>query len=139
MPYGAPQPQYGAPPPPYGAPQQPPPYGYAPPPYGGGYQPLTPEQSSLKSQATVALVVNAIAVVITCFGALPSIGGCITAGIALGQVQTDPANARRLVRWSWGLLIGSVALILLVVFGFFLLVLLAAETSSDPTFHLGLR
>ena len=109
--YGSPQ--YGSPQ--YGAPQ------YGAPPYGpssgtpaayGAPQPYAPteEQSALRSQAIIALVLNGLVVVATCFSALPSIGGAITAGVALGQVGTDVDRARRLVRWSWGLLITSVAI-----------------------------
>ena len=133
-PYG-PGPQYG-PPPQYG---QAPPYGSAPQ-YGspGSYQP-TPEQSALRTQAVVALAVNALVVIVTCFSALPSIGGAIAAGIALGQVGTDPDNARRLVRWSWGLLIASVVIgILIAAFVFVLIIVGSATSTSDPTFHLGL-
>jgi hypothetical protein len=143
-PYGAP-PAYGAPPP-YGAPPAygaPPTYGappYGAPPYGGGYQPETPEQSSLRHQAIAALVVNGILVVLSCLAALPSLGGVITAAIAIGQVRTDPVNARRLVRWSWGLLAATVILTILLV-GFVFALALATEStssSSDPTFRLGL-
>jgi hypothetical protein len=129
---------------PYGQPpaQQPaqPPYGQ--PAYGqpGPYQqPETPEQSSLRTQAIVSLVINVLVVVSTCFTALPSIGGAITAGIALGQVGSDPDNARRLVRWSWGLLIASVVIgILIIAFIIVIAVVGASSSSSDPTFHVGL-
>jgi hypothetical protein len=144
-PYG-PQygPQYGQPPqgqPPQGQPPQgQPPYGQ--PAYGqpGPYQqPETPEQSSLRTQAIVSLVINVLVVVSTCFTALPSIGGAITAGIALGQVGSDPDNARRLVRWSWGLLIASVVIgILIIAFIIVIAVVGASSSSSDPTFHVGL-
>lgn len=131
LPYG---PQYGsAPPPPYGSPQ----YGSAPPPaYGAPPYPTgTPEQSALRTQAIVSLVINALVVLFSCFAALPSIGGAITAGIAIGQAQSDPENARRLVRWSWGLLIASIVIgILIVVFFVILIVIGANATPSDPTF-----
>jgi hypothetical protein len=121
--YGA-APPYGAPPygaPPYGAPQ------YGAPPYG--YQQQTPEQGSLRTQAIVALVANAVVLAFTCFMALPSIGGVITAGIAIGQVNSDVANARRLVRWSWGLLIATIVLGVLIFGG---LIALGAAVDSAP-------
>lgn len=123
--YGA-QPQYG--PPPYGTP--PPGYGPA---YGGAYAPpppLSPEQQAMRTQALTALIVNIVIVVFSCFAALPSIGGAVTAGVALGQVQTDPENARRMIRWSWGLLIASVVIFLLLVVGFIVLVIAAGVSSS---------
>jgi hypothetical protein len=130
--YGA-APPYGAPPygaPPYGAP----PYGappYGAPPYA--YQQESPEQRSIRSQAIAALVVNAIVLTFTCLMALPSIGGVITAGIALGQVGSDPENARRLVRWSWGLLITSVVLGVLLFGGLIALGALVDSTGSSGT------
>ena len=102
-------------------------------------QPETPEQSSLRTQAIVSLVINVLVVVSTCFTALPSIGGAITAGIALGQVGSDPDNARRLVRWSWGLLIASVVIGILIFVAVIVIAFVgAASSSSDPTFHFGL-
>lgn len=118
--YGAPaygNPPYGAPP--YGAP------GYGAPGYGAV---LTPEQSSLRTQAIVSLVVNIVVVVATCFAALPSIGGAVTAGIALGQVKSDTPNARKLVKWSWWLLAATFIIGALVVFG--IIALIAATDSG---------
>jgi hypothetical protein len=133
-PYGA-APAYGTPPaagP--GQPQQP--YGYTPP-YGpapGGWQPESPEQSSIRTQAILSLVINIFVLLSSCFIALPSIGGAITAGIALGQVGSNPENARKLVRWSWGLLIATVVIGVLVFVGFILLfVLLGASADSTGT------
>ena len=142
LPYGPqgqqpPQPPaYGSPPPAYGSgqPQQPPsgaapPYGA--PPYAGtpyGYQAPSPEQSSVRTQAIIALVANAVVLVLACFMALPSIGGVITAGIALGRVNTDVDSARRLVRWSWGLLVLSIVLGVLII-----VAVIAAGATFDST------
>jgi hypothetical protein len=123
--YG-PAPEYGTTPA-YGSPYGGPPYGSA---SAYALQPDTPEQSSLRMQAVVALVINVIVVLATCFMALPSIGGAITAGIALGQVRSDVDGARRLVRWSWGLLITTVAIAVLLLV--FLVVVYATLGSTSP-------
>jgi hypothetical protein len=138
--YGPQQPGYGPQqPPPYGSQQpgygpQQPVYGSPPPPYGAApYRTETPEQSSLRTQAIVSLVINVIVVLSTCFAALPSIGGAITAGIAIGQVGSDPDNARKLVKWSWGLLIATIVLGVLVVVGFIVLVALIGSSTDTST------
>jgi hypothetical protein len=135
-PYGA-APVYGTPP--AAGPGQPQPYGYAPP-YGapapGGWQPESPEQSSIRTQAILALIINIFVLLSSCFMALPSIGGAITAGIALGQVRSDPEGARRLVKWSWGLLIATVVIGVLVTVGlilFFALLGASADSSGTTT------
>jgi hypothetical protein len=96
--YG-PQHGYGQP---YGYPPQ---YGAAMPPYGWS---RPPEASSLRTQAIVALVVSVASVLFCCSPLL--IASAITSGIAIGRVDTDLDSARRLVRWSWGLVIASVVL-----------------------------
>ena len=107
--YGQPQfghAQYGQPA--YGTPTG---YGYAAP----ARPPLSPEANGVRNQAIIALVCNATLVLLTCFLALPSIGGIVTSSIALGRVGTDVPGARRLVKWSWGLLAASVALGILAI------------------------
>ena len=128
-PYGAPPPYGASQGPPYGAPQAPP-YGatagypnapYGAPPYGTPYAPpMTPEQSSLRNQAIGALVANIVATLFCCV--ITGIGGAICAGIAIGRVSSDAESARRLLKWSWGLLIGGVVVGVLLIIGFIALV-----------------
>ncbi|WP_248960772.1 DUF4190 domain-containing protein [Sphaerisporangium perillae] len=99
--YGAPgqQPydqQYGAPgQQPYG--QQ---YGYGPyqqNPYG---YPPRPVSEGPRSHAIVALVIS-ILLALSCYISLGGIAGVILSGIALGKVDTEPQQARSLLRWCW--------------------------------------
>ncbi len=126
-------------PPGYGPPGYGPPgYGYGPPGYGPqygyqqyGYGPQygawqrSPEATSLRTQAIVGLVVSAVLVLMCCSPLL--IASAITSGIALGRVDQDLDSARRLVRWTWGLVVASVVLTV-VLFA----VLIGAGAFSDP-------
>ncbi|MBI4944104.1 MAG: hypothetical protein HY830_25465 [Actinobacteria bacterium] len=110
--YGPPGSGYG---PPYGYAQ----YGYAQygPQYGYGVPygvwQRSPEATSLRTQAIVGLVVSAVLVLLCCSPLL--IASAITAGIALGRVDQDLDSARRLVRWTWGLVIASVVLMVVLL------------------------
>lgn len=102
----------------YPAPPPSPPPGY-PGGYSGGYTGgytgagTSPEQQSVRTQAVVSLVLNVLSLLAMAnvFG----IAGGILAGVALGRVDTDLGSARNLVRWSWIVLVGGLALLLLAV------------------------
>ncbi|MEV7805899.1 hypothetical protein AB0O28_23425 [Microbispora sp. NPDC088329] len=94
-PYGTPNPdpnqQYGQPGPnPYQQQQ----YGYYPP---GGYP---PRQEGPRTHAIVALVVS-IVLSLSCYVTLGGIAGAILSGIALSKVDTNPDQARGLLKWAW--------------------------------------
>ena len=116
MPYPSTGDEY--PPAPYGAA----PYGagpYAGGPYAGGpdtggpstggqgaFGALTPsaEAQSVRTQAIVSLIVNALSVLACCFTFLTlfsGVTGAVLAGLALSKANTDLAGAKGLVRWSW--------------------------------------
>lgn len=89
-------------------------YGYGPP-----GVPRVPVDHSLP---LTALVCNGIATLICCN--VLCIGGIVTAALALGSAHTDPEESQNLAKWSWAILIASVALqvialIFLVEQGFF--------------------
>ena len=141
-PYEAP-PSYGTPPPPpsYGTPPvagygpPPPPYGYAPAPmpYGSSWMPArSPEASSARTQAIIAMTLNIVSVLFCC--APLGIAGAITAGIGIGRADTDVASAKRLVAWGWGLLIASAVL---AVVGFIIFVVFGLATSHSTTSYDG--
>ncbi|WP_067491925.1 hypothetical protein [Actinomadura hibisca] len=97
-PYSDPTPGWGDP---YGA--QPPPatgppgYGYG---YGYGQGPVQPPASN--GSTIAALIVSCVATTMCCnVLAIPAI---ITAAIAMSRTTSDPASARRLTWWSWGIL-----------------------------------
>ena len=127
QPWGAPDPQ-SSPPPPHRSgeswPTQPDHsssaygtggYGYPqpgyPPPGGYGVPPRHPEQSSLRTQGIVSLVLNILSVFTCCniFG----IAGAVLAGISLGKIDQDLPHAKNLIRWSWVLLGAGLALVVL--------------------------
>ncbi|GGO20855.1 hypothetical protein GCM10010116_41920 [Microbispora rosea subsp. aerata] len=99
-PGGDPNQQYGQ----YGqygqyAPQGPAPYqqqqyGYYPP---GGYP---PRQEGPRTHAIVALVVS-IVLALSCYVTPGGIAGAIMSGIALSKVDTNPDQARNLLKWTW--------------------------------------
>jgi hypothetical protein len=103
-PYGQPpygQQQYG----PYGPPPGPDPnqqygqYGqYGQQPYGYGYYP--PRQQGPRTHAIVALVVS-IVLALSCYFTLGGIAGAILSGVALGKVDTEPDQSRKLLKWTW--------------------------------------
>ncbi len=88
-------------------PNAPPLYGQGaapPPPPGYGQQPYmqqnpqNPQSAQLRSSATLWLILNTISVLFC--GNLPGIAGAIYAGLALGRVDVDPADAQRKIRLS---------------------------------------
>ncbi len=150
LPYGQggappPPPPYGAAPPPgpYGQPQDlpgPPPapvYGqpvYGGPPAPGGYG-VDPRVAKARSSATLWLILNIVSVLFC--SNLPGIVGAVYAGLALGRVDVDPADAERKTRlariWFFAglvlvLVLAVVAVIALVAFG----VLSDTSSSSVP-------
>ena len=137
--YGTPPPppSYGTPPPPpvYGIPAQPPSYGYAPPPmpYGSSWMPArSPEASSTRTQAIIAMTLNIVSVLFCC--APLGIAGAIVAGIGIGRADTDVASAKRLVAWGWGLLIASAVL---AVVGIIVIIALGVASSHSTTTYNG--
>jgi hypothetical protein len=84
---------------------------------GYGYPGYGPVADSPRGQAIAALVVNILLVMCTCFFGLPSIAGLIVAAIAIGTSDSDPQQARTLLKWSWGLAITTVALVGLFFIG----------------------
>lgn len=130
LPYGQgsappPPPLYGQPPAtgstPYGQPPtygQPPAYGQQ---YGApvhqGYAPDA-EAAQVRSSATLWLILNIVSVLFC--GNLPGIAGAIFAGLALGRVDADPADARRKTRiakilFFAGLIIAAVLIVIAVI------------------------
>jgi hypothetical protein len=82
-----------------------------------GYPGYGPVADSPRGQAIGALVVNIVLVMATCFAGLPSIAGLIVAAVAIGTSESDPQQARTLLKWSWGLAITTVALGALFLIG----------------------
>lgn len=75
----------------------PPPPGYGQQPYGQ-QNPQNPQSAQVRSSATLWLILNTISVLFC--GNLPGIAGAIYAGLALGRVDVDPADAQRKIRLS---------------------------------------
>ena len=103
--------QYGQ----YGQPGQNPyqqqqPYGYYPP---GGYP---PRQEGPRTHAIVALVISLV-LALSCYVSLGGIAGAILSGIALSKVDTEPDQARRLLKWTWIAIGINVVLLILGVGG----------------------
>ncbi|MFC9976188.1 hypothetical protein ACFVH6_35370 [Spirillospora sp. NPDC127200] len=95
-PYGsAPTPGWGDP---YGG-QAPGPegYGYG---YGYGYGPNPPPASN--GSTIAALIVSCVMTTMCCN--VLAIASIITSAVAMGRISRDPASARRLTWWSWGIL-----------------------------------
>ena len=68
---------------------------------------------------------------LSCIGFL-AIAGIVTAGIAMGKVQTNPESARTLTIWSWVIFAVNV----LIVAAFIIILLVAAAnapTTTTPT------
>ena len=85
-----------------------------PPPY-----PVPPPGDGPRNQAIAALVANVVAAVLCC--PLVGIAGIVLSAVAMSRSDRDPDSARRLVKWSWGVLaativLGIVAIVLIVVF-----------------------
>ena len=66
------------------------------------------EQSSVRTQGTVALVLNIVSALACCN--VLGIVGAVLAGISLGKVDQDLPHAKNLIKWSWVLLGTGVAL-----------------------------
>jgi NADH:ubiquinone oxidoreductase subunit B-like Fe-S oxidoreductase len=66
-----------------------------------------PEAASVRNQAIAAVVVSSLFTLACCLVAFPAI---ITSAIAISRVDSDLASARRLVRASWWIIAGAVAL-----------------------------
>jgi hypothetical protein len=96
---------YQVAPPGYGTPG----IGYGPPGFGRP-QPRT-------GPAIAALICNVLAS-ITCYGFL-AVPGIVTAAIAIGKAQTNPAAARKLTIWSWCIFAAGIVIGLLLVAGIF--------------------
>jgi len=94
LPYG----QGGAPPPP-------------PPGYGYGQGP-SPASAQARSSATLWLILNIVSVLFC--SNLPGIAGAIYAGLALGKVDVDPADAVRKTRLSKIWFFSGLVLVLVV-------------------------
>ncbi|MGI5154273.1 hypothetical protein [Microbispora sp. CA-102843] len=69
-------------------------YGYYPP---GGYP---PRQEGPRTHAIVALVISLV-LALSCYISLGGIAGAILSGIALSKVDTEPDQARKLLKWTW--------------------------------------
>ncbi|HEY0640490.1 MAG TPA: hypothetical protein VGD67_22905 [Pseudonocardiaceae bacterium] len=127
-PYGAGQGPYAAQPypayPPYGVQDTPPYHGYPyPPPMAYG---PPPPDGTTRSQAVGALVTN---IVLTLFCCSPiAVAGIVVSAMAMGRGPDQEASARRLVRWGWGLAIGSAVVGVLLLVG---LVVVSARSGTD--------
>lgn len=102
QPYGG----YGSPPGPDAYQQQPGPYG---PPYG---QP--PRQEGPRTHAIVALVVSAV-LALSCYVSIGGIIGAVLSGVALSKVDTDPQQARKLLKGTWIAIGANVGLIIAII------------------------
>jgi hypothetical protein len=106
----------------------------APQPHGyyGTPSPASPEQSSTRTQGILSLILNIVSVLFCCniFG----IVGAVLAGIALGRVDNDLPSARNLIKWSWILLGGGLALAVIGAILYFAFFALAIPFSSNATF-----
>ena len=84
---------------------------------GGGYGPPDPR---IKSQATLAFVMNIVACLVCC--GVASLPGLIVGGIAMSKAETEPESARNLTRWAWiclGITVGLavVGMVVVVILG----------------------
>ena len=94
------------------------PYGYEPQPYGGYYGPpygYQPRQDGPRTHAIVALIISAV-LTVTCYVTLGGLAGVILSGIALSKVETQPQQARSLLKWTW-IAIGVNITLLVLFFG----------------------
>jgi hypothetical protein len=100
--------------------------------YYGAPRPTSPEQSSTRTQGILALILNIVSVLFCCnlFG----IVGAVLAGIALGRVDNDLPSARNLIKWSWILLGGGLALAVIGAILYFAFFALAIPFSSSGSF-----
>ena len=62
------------------------------------YGQQNPQSAQVRSSATLWLILNIVSVLFC--GNLPGIAGAIYAGLALGRVDADPADAQRKIRLS---------------------------------------
>ena len=73
---------------------------------------LLPDGSMTRRAATIAFILGTICVV----GAFPvAIVAIVLSNMGMNRVQSDPAKARKLVAWSWGVLGMTSVLVLLAV------------------------
>jgi hypothetical protein len=102
-------------------------------PYGSSWMPArSPEASSTRTQAIIAMTLNIVSVLFCC--APLGIAGAIVAGIGIGRSDTDVASAKRLVAWGWGLLIASAVL---AVVGIIVVIALGVASSHSTTTYNG--
>jgi hypothetical protein len=102
-------------------------------PYGSSWMPArSPEASSTRTQAIIAMTLNIVSVLFCC--APLGIAGAIVAGIGIGRADTDVASAKRLVAWGWGLLIASAVL---AVVGIIVIIALGVASSHSTTTYNG--
>ncbi|XVQ11824.1 hypothetical protein ACQP1W_04350 [Spirillospora sp. CA-255316] len=75
--------------------------------YGYGYGPPgVPQAGSNAPGSTIAaLVCTCVAVAMCCN--LLAIPGIVTSVMAMSRANTDPASARKLTTWSWGILVAA--------------------------------
>lgn len=133
------QPQFAPPPygqPQFGQPEQPQQYGQpqygqqSPDQYGGQpydqsgyglqqygqpqYGPPGLSQAPVDESGPIIALVANIVLTLFCCG-LFAVGGIVTSAIAMGKIRTDPAAARKLTKWSWGIFIANIVISLIVV------------------------
>jgi len=73
---------------------------------------LRPDGSMTRRAATIGFILGTICVV----GAFPlAIVGIVLSNMGMNRVHSDPAKARRLIAWSWGVLGATSVLVLLGV------------------------
>lgn len=75
---------------------------------------LRPDGSMTRRASTIGFILGIICV----FGAFPlAILGIVLSNMGMNRVHSDPAKARTLVAWSWGVLGVTSGLVLLGVIG----------------------
>lgn len=89
--------------------------------YGGyGYGGYVPPDPRIKSQATLAFVMNIIACLLCC--GVASLPGLIVGGIAMSKAEIEPETARNLTKWAWiclGITVGLavVGMVVVIILG----------------------
>lgn len=124
QPYPPPQEYGGAYPPPMPpAPSGPAGYGYG---YGYGYPPPPPQDDRVRNQAIGVLVTNIVATLLCCSPL--AIAGIVMGAMAMGRAETQPDSARSLIKWGWGMAIGSAVLVIALI-----VALIVIGVASDPS------